>query len=83
MKQSTIKKAVALATLSSAFVLGCELVVDFDRTRIPVEGSDASTADVVTAPATDSGVPTTPDASGDAGASDAGATDASADADAN
>jgi hypothetical protein len=84
MKQSTIKKAVALATLSSAFVLGCELIVDFDRTRIPVEGSDASTADVVAPPATDAGGTT--DASddgaapGDAG--DAGSSDASADADA-
>lgn len=82
MKRTTIKHVVVLATLSSAFALGCELIVDFDRTRIPVEGSDATTADVVTPPASDA------EAASDAGdasasdASDAGPADASSDAEA-
>lgn len=81
MKRTTIKKAVVLATLSSMFVLGCELIVDFDRTRIPVEGTDATTADVVT-PANDAA--TTTDASDAAAtdAADAAVSDASSDAEA-
>jgi hypothetical protein len=88
MKRNTrsLKKVVLLATFASSFVLGCELIVDFDRTRIPVEGGDATTADVVAPPA-DTGTPETstttdaaPDAPTDAG-SNADA-DAEADADA-
>lgn len=80
MKRTTIKHAVVLATLSSAFALGCELIVDFDRTRIPVEGTDATTADVVTPPATDA-APTT-DAASASDAGDAAPADASSDAEA-
>ena len=70
------KKALVLALASSALALGCELVVDFDRTRIPVESSpEASTPDAT--PAADTGAP-------DTGATDAGtdATDAADAADA-
>ncbi len=90
MKRNTrsLKKVVLLATLASSFVLGCELIVDFDRTRIPVEGGDATTADVVTPPA-DTGTPETStttdaaaEAASDAGAESDAASDAEADADA-
>ena len=89
MKRNTrsLKKVVLLATLASSFVLGCELIVDFDRTRIPVEGGDATTADVVNPPVGDTGTPDTstpadaaPEASTDAGFE--GDADAEADADA-
>lgn len=43
MKVSKIRKAVLLVIASGAFALGCELIVDFDRTKIPVEGSDSAT----------------------------------------
>ena len=42
MKVSRIRKAVALVVAASSLVLGCELIVDFDRTKIPVEGSDGA-----------------------------------------
>lgn len=82
-----VKKAVLLAAATSTFVLGCELIVDFDRTRIPVEGGDATTADVVQpavdGEAPDTSTPTT-DAgdAGDAGSTSSDASDAEADADA-
>jgi hypothetical protein len=66
MKISKITQGlVLLAIASGALLAGCELIVDFDRTRIPIEGGDATGPDSG-APATpDSGTPT-PDA-GDAG----------------
>ena len=42
MKASSIRKGVVLAIAAGAFGLGCELVVDFDRTRIPVEQNDGA-----------------------------------------
>ena len=42
MKVSSIRKGVVLAIAAGAFGLGCELVVDFDRTRIPVEQNDGA-----------------------------------------
>ncbi len=86
MKRNTTKKVVVLATLASMFVLGCELIVDFDRTRIPVEGGDATT-DTGTTPTPDTGTPETSTPTSDAGdAGDGGSTsdasDAEADADA-
>jgi hypothetical protein len=42
MKVSSIRKGVLFAVVAGAFGLGCELIVDFDRTKIPVEGSDAA-----------------------------------------
>jgi hypothetical protein len=44
MKVSNIRKGVLFAIVAGALGLGCELIVDFDRTKIPVEGSDAATA---------------------------------------
>lgn len=80
----SLKKVVLLATFASSFALGCELIVDFDRTRIPVEGGDATTADTGT-PTADTGTSdtgTSTDAAAEA-ASDAGtAADADAEADA-
>lgn len=76
MKRNSIKTAIVLLSAASAGVLGCELVVDFDRTRIPVEVSEAGT--------TDGSVPgiVTTDAAGNPDAQDAesDAADASADA---
>jgi hypothetical protein len=71
MKITKITKGlVLLAIASGALAAGCELIVDFDRTRIPIEGGDATFPDGSVPGAQDSG-PTT-DAS-DAGndASDA------------
>lgn len=42
MKVAKLRKALVLTIVMSALGLGCELIVDFDRTRIPVEGSDAA-----------------------------------------
>ena len=42
MKLSSIRKGLLFVVVASAFGLGCELIVDFDRTKIPVEGNDAA-----------------------------------------
>jgi hypothetical protein len=42
MKFSRIRKGLVLGIAASALGLGCELIVDFDRTKIPVEGSDSA-----------------------------------------
>ena len=82
MKLQKTKKALVLVGLFSTIGLGCELIVDFDRTKIPVEevpetgGPDAPEVDTGTggdtgAPDATQDAPTTNDA-GDAGdASDA------------
>ncbi len=74
---SKMKKAFVLALVSSSLALGCELIVDFDRTRIPVEGAPEASADGATPP--DTGAP---DTGADTGATDAAtdATDAGTDA---
>ena len=66
MKLSRIRKGVVLVVAAGALGLGCELIVDFDRTKIPVETNDGS---VVTPEAS-------VDATIDTGASDTGAVDA-------
>jgi hypothetical protein len=43
MKVSRIRKGVVFVVVAGALGLGCELIVDFDRTKIPVEGADTST----------------------------------------
>ena len=43
MKLRKIRKGIVLVVAASALGLGCELIVDFDRTKIPVEGSDSAT----------------------------------------
>ncbi|HVJ93694.1 MAG TPA: hypothetical protein VM580_28020 [Labilithrix sp.] len=86
MKITRIQRGLVLLIVAAGtFAVGCELIVDFDRTKIPVDSQEASVADV-----------NVPDSSGslsDAGAdvqdagldadveSDAG-TDADTDADA-
>jgi hypothetical protein len=42
MKLSSIRKGVLFVVVAAVFGLGCELIVDFDRTKIPVEGNDAA-----------------------------------------
>ena len=42
MKVTRIRKGVFLVIAAGALGLGCELIVDFDRTRIPVEGNDGA-----------------------------------------
>ena len=49
MKISKIQKGLVLISMSAGmFAVGCELIVDFDRTKIPVEITEASIPDVVT-----------------------------------
>ncbi|MDB4934945.1 MAG: hypothetical protein JWP87_1917 [Labilithrix sp.] len=42
MKVSSIRKGVVFVVVAGTLALGCELIVDFDRTKIPVEGNDGS-----------------------------------------
>jgi hypothetical protein len=85
MKASKIRKGVLLVVAAGTLVLGCELVVDFDRTKIPVEGSDSATptteagADASTDAPADTNQPDAVDAGEDA-ADDAAVDDAAADA---
>ena len=72
MKISKIQKGlVVLTVIAGMFAVGCELIVDFDRTKIPVEQPEASIPDV-NVPET-----ATPTEAGAEGGSDAGETDAS------
>lgn len=83
MKISKIQKGLVLGTVAVAmFVAGCELIVDFDRTKIPVDNSEASVPDSAVAeastPTNDGGEDAD---AGDAGdAADASETDDAADA---
>jgi hypothetical protein len=45
MKIRKLRNRVLLIAAAGTFALGCELIVDFDRTKIPVEGTDAATSD--------------------------------------
>ncbi|MBS2019433.1 MAG: hypothetical protein JST00_41610 [Deltaproteobacteria bacterium] len=80
MKLRKLKKALLLGIVLSAFGLGCELIVDFDRSRIPVEGTDATpTIDATLDVINDQG---TTDAADAGDASDGNKSDAQPDADA-
>lgn len=87
MKRSSINKGLFLVLATSALALGCELIVDFDRTRIPVEEADGAAA--VDAAPSETGTPVEAGAGdaeagtdADAGPDDSGsATDAADDAD--
>ncbi|MDF2694308.1 MAG: hypothetical protein K0S65_2691 [Labilithrix sp.] len=47
MKISKIQKGLVLLTITAGvFAAGCELIVDFDRTKIPVETPDTGVPDV-------------------------------------
>lgn len=74
--KSTLRKGLILVSVASSLVLGCELIVDFDRTKIPVEGTDASPADGSVAEG--GGTDSSTDAPSEA--SEAGDADASTDA---
>jgi hypothetical protein len=80
MKTTTIRKGLfLLALISGACAIGCELIVDFDRTRIPVDTTEASTNDA--AGLVDTGSPdavadAAPEATTDADASPSDASDA-------
>lgn len=66
MKITKIKKGLVLVTLASgALAIGCELIVDFDRTKIPVETTEASVPDSSVA---ETGTQPTPEAGADADA---------------
>lgn len=65
MKVKSIRKGLALVIAASAFGLGCELIVDFDRTKIPVENADAQPSPTGDA-SIDTGVDTGKDAPADA-----------------
>jgi hypothetical protein len=85
MKANQIRRAVLFVVAASSLALGCELIVDFDRTKIPVEGSDAATSDAATDATLDSSQPDAADASDASTSNDAAAEadapdDASADA---
>jgi hypothetical protein len=72
-----IPKGLFLLAVVSTAALGCELIVDFDRTKIPVEQTEAGPTDgSVVDTGTDTGVDATvPDAS-DAGSDASDASDA-------
>ncbi|MBX3185613.1 MAG: hypothetical protein KF819_01305 [Labilithrix sp.] len=74
MKVKKLRKGLALVIAASAFGLGCELIVDFDRTKIPVEGTDATPQPTPDGGGIDTGVDTGQDVAVDAPAeaSDAG-----------
>ena len=75
--RKTLKKPLVLIVASGVLALGCELIVDFDRTKIPTETTDAPPGSVSAQDATlDTFQPDTfvPDAA------DAADTDADADA---
>jgi hypothetical protein len=89
----TKKRALLFLLLGTAALAGCELIVDFDRTKIPVDAvdavaptGDASQTDAQTDAATDATSDATTDATTDAtsdattDASDGGSTDGSSDA---
>jgi len=87
MKVSSIRKTFLFAFAAAFFGLGCELIVDFDRSRIPVESADAQApGDSSVDSNTDTGVDSAVDASDaqpEAAPSDAGdGGDADADPDA-
>ena len=45
MKLRKIRNRLLLVVASGVFALGCELIVDFDRTKIPPDGTDGATSD--------------------------------------
>lgn len=84
MSITKIKRGLALVAIgSSALAVGCELIVDFDRTKIPVDVAEASVPDSSVAetgaPPMDggTGAADSGDADADAAVIDDGAADAS------
>lgn len=82
MKISKIQKGLVFGVLSAmAFLAGCELIVDFDRTKIPVDTADVEVPGEGGSPVDGGTDDATPgDDAGDAGdASDDAPSDAAAD----
>src|SRR5205823_2756945 len=75
MHARRLKNAILVVAAGSGFVLGCELIVDFDRTKIPIEDSGAPIVD-------GSPVETGTDAAQEAGEAGPDAADAGNDGDA-
>ncbi|MDB4945460.1 MAG: hypothetical protein JWP97_4994 [Labilithrix sp.] len=85
MSSRNIRKGIVLVFAAGWLGLGCELIVDFDRTKIPVDATDASINEGGDLDAADVFVPDTSvvDAADGSDASDAGGdADAADDADA-
>ncbi len=79
MKASSIRKGVLFVVVAATFGLGCELIVDFDRTKIPVEGNDAA---IVTDASVDAPIDTAIVVTDAADAAESSATDSATAADA-
>jgi hypothetical protein len=80
MKQTTLLSLLALSSILAAMI-GCELVVDFDRTKLPqAPAGDAGTPDVVQPAPVDAGVPPKDSAADAPAPTDAEAPDAEVDA---
>jgi hypothetical protein len=75
MNAPRIKRTLFLIAFGSMFALGCELIVDFDRTKIPVEDAGAGPVDAAPQDATASDAEL--DAPGDAPSDAPSASDAS------
>ncbi len=45
MKLRKVRNRLLLVVASGVLALGCELIVDFDRTKIPPDGTDGATSD--------------------------------------
>ncbi len=45
MKLRKVRNRLLLVVVSGVLALGCELIVDFDRTKIPPDGTDGATPD--------------------------------------
>lgn len=70
MRISKFQKGLVLLTVTAGMLaVGCELIVDFDRTKIPVETPEASVPDVLVP---ETSVPTEAGADGEAPEGDAG-----------
>ena len=75
MKVHSLRKSLVLVIAASALAMGCELIVDFDRTKIPVEGTDGAVG--TTDGSVDSSVPDTSTAdAADAAVKDSASADA-------
>lgn len=82
MSSRNLRKGIVLVVAAGWLGLGCELIVDFDRTKIPVDATDSSVAEGGDLPDTFVPDTSTVDAADASDASDASETDADADTDA-
>ncbi len=68
MKLRKVRNRLLFVVASGVLALGCELIVDFDRTKIPADGKDAATSDSSVDASIDTSQPdsATTDSGGDA-----------------